>query len=138
MSLSYELSNIDNYESVCFEEIDGKRRKKPVTEALIFHTMGAGIGEITEKTLAEFYARVNAREKLHGAMVTNPELDAEGEIAGWTPYFITEDDVRAHLGLTTNVFPYVPRSDWATRLIEDAYGLRDEPYVRAEEVGEGE
>lgn len=134
MSLSYELSKIENYESVCFEETPEGRRKRPVTEALIFHTIGTGIGEITEETLAEVYARINAREKLHGAMVTNPVINHDNEVVGWEPYFITEEDVRQHIGLTTNVFPYEPRETWARRMFEQAYDLRDEPYVRAEEA----
>lgn len=137
MSLSFELSNINDYETVCFEETPGGRRKKPVTEALIFHTMGAGIGEITEATLDEFFARVNAREKLHGPMVTMPMV-RPGDKTDWVPYFITKEDVKAHIGLATNVFPYEPRAHWAERLIATAYDLRDEPYVRAEEDGEDE
>lgn len=120
MSLSFDLTNVKDYEEVCFEETENGREQRAVTQALIFHAMGAGIGEITEETANEFYARVNAREKLHGPMVHTPD---DEDPTGWSPYFITREDVEAHIGLTTNVYPREARASWALRLIEDAYRL---------------
>jgi hypothetical protein len=65
----------------------------PVTEALIWHTMGVGIGTISEANCGEFYGRVKLVETLHGPSLYGPD----------GPRPITAEDVTAHIGLSTNV-----------------------------------
>lgn len=128
MSLDFKLSDIADYETVCWIEDDQEgKRMNPVTEGLIFATMAIGIGEITKTNVEEFYGRLMVYERLRGAMlrVPNPVEDAE-------PAFIdrpfTFDEVVAHIGLRTNVFPKEPMGRWTKRVMEDA--IADEKRAR--------
>jgi len=63
------------------------------TEALIWLTMAVGMGTITEKNWRQFYTRVSFVERVFGARRRNEK----------GPVFIAPEDVKAHIGLTTNV-----------------------------------
>jgi hypothetical protein len=89
MSLDFNLSKIKNHKELCFS---ANGEIKSLTQALIFSTMAVDIGVISDKTLDKFVTRLRAWELLHGNM-----LHGRGPI--------TADEVRAHLGLSTNVFP---------------------------------
>ena len=115
MALTWDLTNIENHEEVCFEWItpapsdpikpedlneDGQYRGlSGVTHGLIFATMSVGIGSITEDNCGEFAARLNLVQRTHGAMLvgTDPETGKRG------PVPITAEDVFAHIGLVCNV-----------------------------------
>lgn len=101
MSLDWNVGDVKDHDTVCFEtretgrgdiEVneDGTpaRYLKPKTEALIWMTMGIKMGQITEKTCEEFYARTSLTQRHDGV----PQ-----------EYRITYEDVRAHIGLSTNV-----------------------------------
>jgi hypothetical protein len=99
MSLNYELGEIPNYKEVCFYDVkddEGKpaRRMKGVTESLIWLTIPCLFGVITEKNHVEIYRRIHAYEHARGAM----RFDKEGN-----PVYVTLADVKAHIGLRTNV-----------------------------------
>ncbi len=98
MSLDYKLTKIKDFHNVC---LDNAKNVKPITTAIIFGTMSTGIGEITEKNYVEFYHRY--------AMVN----------AGHNLPF-TLQDVRNHIGLSTNVFPNEKTSSWYKRIIDNA------------------
>lgn len=66
-----------------------------VTNALIWTTMGLDMGEITEKNAAEFYARMILHDRM-----TDSTFLTEGN---GKPRPITFAEVRAHIGLSTNV-----------------------------------
>ena len=85
MSLDYELGNIANYKEVCYTGEPGQRKMSPVTHALIFITMSVDIGRITEKNYLEFYTRAKFVGALHGQS------------------YFTVEEIRAHIGLHTNV-----------------------------------
>jgi hypothetical protein len=93
MSLNWNAEKVENYEQVCLIGEGDEKRLNPVTHALIFHTMSVGLGSITKENAAKFYARVALVEKIDGASCHD----------GKDPYYITADDVRNHIGLTTNV-----------------------------------
>ena len=92
MSLNFDLSKIENRQSVCFDE-DGYMR--PVTEAIIWTTMAVGMGNITEKNWTEFWARYEVMRRVDG-----------------TKTFFQASDVKNHIGLHTNVFPEESRTKW--------------------------
>ena len=97
MPLHWNLKNIKNYEDVCFYTDDsGLKNMEPLTNQFIWLTMFVDIGEITEENAAQFYARVSLLEKLNGAFMWEED----------TPYFITYEDVKKHIGLSTNVYGY--------------------------------
>ena len=94
MPLTWDLTRIRDYKTTCWiENEDGTNRLNPVTEALIFMTMSVKLGSITEANADEFYARMHFVEQLGG-----PFLTKKGE-----PYWITAEDVHAHIGLVCNV-----------------------------------
>jgi hypothetical protein len=86
---------------------DGAR---DLTDAVIWATMFTGIGEITEATLPEFYAR----------------LKVGGYWGNDGPSYA---DLVPYIGLRTNVFPKDTRTKWLKRII----GQRlDEEVAKAE------
>lgn len=116
MSLNWNVSNIADSNAVCFRhfEEDGEpqRELKQSTHQLIFLTMVVGMGRITESNYKEFYKRVALFERLHGCVqvvfaVRGKFVDA--------PY--TLEDIRQHIGLTTNVSEEKPAA-WRKRIIE--------------------
>lgn len=94
MSLNWNIEKIADYESVCFIETEEGKRLAPLTEALIFLTVGVGLGEITKANASEFYTRVTTLDKLGGPMLTG---------RGGKPHAITLEEIEAHIGLYTNV-----------------------------------
>lgn len=121
MSLNFDLREIpEDVRTIVAEEDQpisgikkGDRIMSPVTNALIWSTLGVGIGEINDDTAEEFYARLHLWELVNGAMLqTWPEDSDQPQ-----PRFITKDEVMAHKGLSTNVFPMEKRKAWIARTI---------------------
>ena len=126
MSLDWDVSNVKNYETLCFEEDprpsmagSGLKRTHPVTEALVYHCMGVGMRGITEANVDEFFGRVHFVELHQGSSVKRPNPDGEG----WEDRYITREDVVAHIGLTTNVTNEA-LGRWLTRNFRFFYGLK--------------
>jgi len=122
MSLNFDLSKIANYGTTCYETIedtperletlvrsisffgpswgyDGDDRTRcirmrAVTHVLVWGTMSVMMGSITEKNWRVFYTRFAMMETALGAFL----VGSKGE-----PIKITPEQVRAHIGLTTNV-----------------------------------
>jgi hypothetical protein len=126
VSLNYDLTGIDNYEQLCWDEVTDPARaehirkhgtdgffapawrekgdkvfiQSPVTQSLIIGMMNLGLnGKITEKNVDEAVRQVAARQRVSGAYLR--QKNDEGKRV---PKYITEADVRAHIGLSTNCF----------------------------------
>lgn len=69
MSLDYNLTSVHDYEGLHESDLEWN-----ITQALIFHTMGAGMGDITESNWQGFYARVAFFESLYKPSLTVPNL----------------------------------------------------------------
>ena len=109
MSLTWDLTQIKDHDTVCFvETVDGQRQLAPLTHSLIFATIGTALGQITEKNAGEFYARVKLLERVDGPYLHGPD----------GPYLITPEDIRAHIGLVCNVVDET-RTKWLGRLKRD-------------------
>lgn len=109
MALNWDLSNIKEFEDLCYrtmestyvdvDEETGEEITKnhvelvPLADALIWATICVGMGEVTEDTYVEFWRRVAALEAWNGAFLTTKD----------GPRPITLADVKAHIGLSTNV-----------------------------------
>ena len=70
-----------------------------VAKSLVFISMFVGINKITEDNYLEFWRRVDVYQKVYGTMFQISDGD------GWNPYFLTEDDVKNHIGMSTNASP---------------------------------
>lgn len=119
MALTWNLTDIDDYENRCWvpsQDDPEKVQLAPLTEALIFATVGVGIGEITDQDWPEFYGRLKITEKFYGHLLYEDSK----------PYKITPEDVRSHIGLKTNVFPKEPRTTFYSKVLK--WDLED--YVR--------
>lgn len=93
MSLDFDLTEIPDYENVCYYP-DGQMNV--VTNAIIFAMMGTHTGgEITAKNAEEVFVRISILERIHGPYLT---------MKGGEPRPITLADVRAHVGLKTNAY----------------------------------
>jgi hypothetical protein len=92
-------------------------RERVVTEALIMYTMVIGMGVITDHTSEEFFARIHFFEKLNGTNLKNVREDADGS-QHLDDIEITLDDVRAHIGLRTNV-SLEPWNKFAKRTVDN-------------------
>lgn len=126
MSLNWDASKIaesvrigtrvDPYSK---EEYEGLSQ---ITETFIWATMAVGIGNLTEAEAPEFYARIRLYEAANGAFLREarkgedgePLLDADGNVLHWDERLITEQDVRDHIGLSTNVSKET-RAAWLKR-----------------------
>jgi hypothetical protein len=106
MSLDYNYKNVKNSDEVMFEN----DYMRPVSEAIIFRTMAVDMGEITEENAEEFYKRCKVFSAIHGEPLV--KTDKEGNIVSFD---ITLEDVRNHIGLTTNVVE-LDWFDWFRKL----------------------
>ena len=98
MSLDWNLTKIKNNTEVCWEKNeDGTDKLNPVTESLIWLTMGIGMGSITEDNESDFYCRIAVYEKLFGTMLSYWKDSKKVSVP------ITPEDIHNHVGLTTNV-----------------------------------
>jgi hypothetical protein len=111
MSLNWNLEDIKDWESVCRDD-DGKQ--SPVTHALIMVTMGLDLPGITEANVDEFAWRLDMYQRMFGPLLVGVENDEFVKIP------VTTEDVRAHVGLATNVSP-VSRAKWLKRMTDLHY-----------------
>lgn len=127
MALIWDLTKIPNHQEQCWTpalNADGTQQHdsagkplwdlKPVTNALIWSSIAVGLREITTANYIEWYARMRVGDALAGSTVL---LGPDG------PRPITLDEVRAHIGLATNVTPETRRK-WGQRQIQ--YQLEEE------------
>ena len=111
MSLDWDVSKVADDVRLTQDPETGDAVMNPVTNAIIWATIAVGIGEITEKNAREFYTRLHAWELSLGAYLTMADDDGKRR-----DYLITPEDIRAHIGLRTNVFPYESATKWSRKL----------------------
>lgn len=112
MSLDFNFSKM--IERVGKEEYDRitdhpteKGKWHPVTEALIWATLGAGFGNIKdEKAADEFADRVLMLQAVNGGYLQGKDGDV----------YVTREDVHNHIGMWTNVFPKEPATKFYAKL----------------------
>lgn len=123
MSLNFDLREIpEDVRTIVAVEDDpqrgvkkGDRLMSPVTNLLIWSTMAVGIGVINDETAVEFHARLDLLAKLDLCRLEIAEYDEE--TGGWVNRRLTLEEVEAHKGLSTNVFPMESRASFVKRWI---------------------
>jgi hypothetical protein len=121
MALHWNLGDIADYKETCFREADydrphsdikkGDRVMSPVTNTLIWATIPVGINHITEANAETFSQRLRAYENAFGCFLQQP-VDKDGnpvgpkgreeDVVSYKDRRITFDEVKAHIGLSTN------------------------------------
>ncbi|RLA60644.1 MAG: hypothetical protein DRQ89_12530 [Epsilonproteobacteria bacterium] len=137
MSLNYDFENIHNYKEVVFKKVaddlsqkevrrqirngasyyyredeDGNKiytsYMNPVTNALIWATLGIGLSSITEANYVEFHMRMAMEDAFDGGRIHESSEDA--------PRSVTLAEVHQHIGLSTNVAKEAPTKWYGKRL----------------------
>lgn len=99
MSLDFSVKGCANPDELW----DGKEWPPPgMTTGMVHLCMGVGWGEITEANAEAWFARAYAWERVYGSMMYEWPDGPEGERR---ERYVTPEDVRRYIGLTTNVFP---------------------------------
>ena len=91
MSLSWDITKVEDYKSKCWIEVEGEEHKQlnPVTDAIIWACMAVDMQQITAKNAEEFYTRYLMFSRAIG----------RDERERW----LTLEDIEAHVGMWTNV-----------------------------------
>ena len=114
MSLNWSIEEVEDFEEKCFiHNEDGTRRLSEVTNALVWSTIGVGIGEITEKNWREYAYRLDLYQTLFGPLLTQVDDDGKAKPRPLTPL-----EVRDHIGLHTNV-SIETFHRWLRRMVDD-------------------
>jgi hypothetical protein len=121
MSLNWKINKIVNKEKVCWVGDAEPNYMNPVTESLIWRTMSLDLGEITKKNIPEwmfrtrYYSRVFGKplrrvvQRCNGCRneIKDGEQCCSAELPGVADHIedfdYSEEDLRAHIGLSTNV-----------------------------------
>ena len=130
MSLNWTVSDIADWESVCYMTApcdiptqgitEGDRMMNPLTNALIWSTIAVDLPGITRENAPEFFARLRFTERLDGPFLIRAE-GPDGKRPEGEDAFLTVDEVIDHIGLTANVTPK-SRSAWLKKLSRDLDG----------------
>lgn len=88
MSLSWDITKVEDYKSKCWIEVEGEEHKQlsPVTDSIIWACMAVDMQQITVKNAEEFYTRYLMFSRAIGREST-----------------LTLEDIEAHVGMWTNV-----------------------------------
>jgi len=129
MALNWDITKIENAENLCWIENDDPNRTEdekfklnPVTESLIHLSMLTGIPKITKNNYKEIALRLVELEILGLAMVSTEGVEGRTEFETLRKYRNpSEEEVRLHIGMTTNVTPREPKkwNSYVRRLLRE-------------------
>tara|TARA_R110000765_G_scaffold343557_1_gene433612 strand:+ start:985 stop:1434 length:450 start_codon:yes stop_codon:yes gene_type:complete len=115
MSLDWDLTDIENSKEKCWtpsKKEEGVFELHPITNILIWSTMLVGFNRITEKNSSKFYRRLIEFEVVTGGGMFS-SYDKDGEWVDRTP---TLEEVKDHIGLSTNVYIKTSRQ-WTAYMV---------------------
>ena len=107
MPLDFSFRDVENWREVCRDK-DG--RVNGITEALIWLTMTIGISDITHKNYEEFHRRLLEYDIFSDSTPVRTK--------GIGNRHITLEEIRKHIGLSTNAGSELTRAAWEKRLKE--------------------
>ena len=112
MSLVWDLTEIENYQELCWVENTDPNKKEgenfslnPVTEALVHLSMFTGIPKITKKNCKELTKRLVELEILGIAVLPQEPITTTTSVPPKMMRNPRPDEVQLHIGLKTNVNP---------------------------------
>ena len=112
MALNWNLSGIKDSKKLCWVQNDEALVLHSVTNSLIWATLIVGMGSITEKNHKEFHLRCLDLQKADGYQPLTEISDGEGD-----PRTFTYEEVKAHIGLKTNV-TFIGQAKWRHMVYE--------------------
>lgn len=129
MALEWDITQIDDVDSLWTYNMDGENILSPLTEVLIHLTMGVGLAEITQKNYKTFYRRLKELEVAYGMRGFLTEPDNQTRM----PFL---DEVQRHIGLKTNAEVMTPRK-WNGHLKRQVEFTASELIAREKELESG-
>ena len=129
MSLSWDITGIEEHESLWMYNMEGENILSPLTEVMIHLTTGVGLSEITQKNYKTFYRRAKELEVAYGmrGFLTEPENQTR------MPFL---DEVQRHIGLKTNAEVMTPRK-WNGHLKRQVEFTANELIAKEKESEDG-
>ena len=129
MSLSWDITGIEEHESLWMYNMEGENILSPLTEVMIHLTTGVGLSEITQKNYKTFYRRAKELEVAYGmrGFLTEPENQTR------MPFL---DEVHRHIGLKTNAEVMTPRK-WNGHLKRQVEFTANELIAKEKESEDG-
>jgi len=129
MPLSWDITEIEDADSLWTYNMDGENILSPLTEVLIHLTTNVGLNEITQKNYKTFYRRAKELEVAYGmrGFLTEPENQTR------MPFL---DEVQRHIGLKTNAEVMTPRK-WNGHLKRQVEFTANELIAREKELESG-
>lgn len=116
MSLDFDVSKIENYQELTTAERNGTLRWHPVTEAIVYLSLTVQLQKITKENWRKWFTRARLYEKAFGTMLLSRGTEGEGLLPD--ALYITPEEVKAHIGLTTNVYPDKTDAQWRKEFME--------------------
>jgi hypothetical protein len=116
MSLNWNISDIKNYKEICWKENPDDPENNilnPITESLIFTTIGIGLNEITEDNVYDFYLRSIVSSEVYGKPIVIYEEDS------FHKRNYTFEEVKQHIGLKTNATNFT-NSEFMKKMLKSA------------------
>ena len=110
MALHWDITAVADEYAWKSGNVDDGGTLDPIMHGLIWATMAVGLGKITEQNAAEFGARLDLWQDIHGGFMSGPD----------GPFRITREDVRNRIGLRCNVSDET-RAAWIKRTTADHF-----------------
>ena len=112
MSLDWSIKEVKQYNRLYrklekgeegFSETEVMKRLRQHPDRIIWYTMIIGMRDITDKNWEQFYERVRIWERVVGSNYYRTVRGKHKEV------FITKDEVKRMIGLSTNASLYTPK-----------------------------
>tara|TARA_Y100000310_G_C20586032_1_gene765449 strand:- start:756 stop:1238 length:483 start_codon:yes stop_codon:yes gene_type:complete len=118
MALTWDITDIENYQDLCWvENLDPNKKEgenfslNPVTEALVHLSMFTGINIITSKNYKELGKRLVELEILGIALLPQESVESVAHLPTKMMRNPRPNEVELHIGLKTNV-PSKDQKKW--------------------------
>tara|TARA_Y100000310_G_scaffold34266_1_gene32431 strand:- start:5416 stop:5907 length:492 start_codon:yes stop_codon:yes gene_type:complete len=110
MALTWDITEIENYQDLCWVENEDPNKKEgenfslnPVTDALIHLSIFTGVPKITTKNYKELVKRLVELEILGIAVLPQEEVTNNSHMPSQMKRNPRPSEVKLHIGLKTNV-----------------------------------
>lgn len=89
-------------DDITYIDADGDRAWSAEANSIVFQMMFIGMHDITEANAPEVWRRVDLSQRINGSLWNKARTDDDGN-THVEPVFLTKEDIKKFIGLTTNV-----------------------------------